>query len=339
MILRTLLMAVTCCLLTTTLNAQNKKDTLPDGWTLGAGFGFDFAQLLQIKPKQGAGQNQIGFGIATSGFAKYRKKRLAWDHAFLWQFGIQRLGSGIIAQGTSQRIPFQKSIDEFQYNVKFGYRTTKESKWFYAANTNLVTPLLPTYMGSEDFPGNFLKDVAGMGQLRSRFFSPATLNISVGIDFKPDETFSAYYSPLGAKFIFVPDDEIASLGVHGNPVEGEPDPESGRYTEFDNTFEAMGQTLRLGVSTKFMEDKGAFNSTLLLFSNYLVNPENIDVNWGTDLSVALVKNLQVSVNVNVFYDDDVRVQITDFSKPNGVDGLGKRVSLTQQLLIKYNFTI
>jgi len=59
------------------------------------------------------------------------------------------------------------------------------------------------------------------------------------------------------------------------------------------------------------------------------------VDWNSQLSMTLLKNLQISLIANVFYDDDVRVQITDYDAPGGVAGLGKRVSFTQQLLLKY----
>jgi hypothetical protein len=68
----------------------------------------------------------------------------------------------------------------------------------------------------------------------------------------------------------------------------------------------------------------------------LRNPQNIDVDWTNEFAIEIFKGLQLAVTVNVFYDDDVRVQITDYDAVGGVSGLGKRVSLTQQLLIKYN---
>jgi len=319
--------------------AQDEESEVTEGWTAGAGLGADFSQLLQINPRQGAGQNRIGFGGAVNAFGKYRKGRLAWDNLATWQFGIQRLGSGVIAQGAEEsRIPFQKAIDDLRLNSKIGYQTSPESKFFYAADLFFLSQFTPTYQGSDEYPGNFLSDVSGQGNLLSQFFNPATMNLSVGIDYKPNDNFSIYYSPLGSKFIFVPDDFIASLGVHGNPVEGDPDPETGRYDVFENTFSALGQSLRANYSNKFLDERGAFTSSILLFSNYLENPQNIDVDWNNELAFTIFKGLQLSATVNVFYDDDVRVQITDWDEPNGISGLGKRVSITQQLLLKYNVT-
>lgn len=57
------------------LIAQN--DSLPaprPPWKTGASLGMDFSQLLQINPRQGAGQNKIGAGTAIAIFANYKKK-------------------------------------------------------------------------------------------------------------------------------------------------------------------------------------------------------------------------------------------------------------------------
>ena len=71
----------------------------PTDWQTGAGIGLDFSQLLQINPRQGAGQNRIGAGTALTVFAKRKKGRTALDNTASWQFGVQRLGSGPLANG------------------------------------------------------------------------------------------------------------------------------------------------------------------------------------------------------------------------------------------------
>ncbi len=309
---------------------------IPPKWKVGVGVGLDFSQLLQINPRQGAGQNRIGGGIALNLFGNYTDKRFSWDNSLTYQFGIQRFGSGVIAQGNeTQRIPFEKAIDELRLNSTAGYRTGENSKWFYAGDLFFMTSLTPTYLGNEEYPGFFLTDVTGEGRLQSKFFNPATLNLSLGMDYKPNEKFSIYYSPIGVKFIFVPDDNIAALGIHGNPVEGEPDPDTGLYPEFENSFKGLGQTLRLKYANTFLNARLIFTSNLRLFSNYLENPQNIDVDWNNELGFKILEGLTATLTTNIFYDDDVEVFITDFDAVGGVSGTGKRVSFTEQLLLKY----
>ncbi len=314
-------------------------------WETGAGFGMDFSQLFQLNPRQGAGQNRLGLGGAVNVFIKYSQGRIAWDNLGGLQFGIQRLGSGVVAQGSTEKIPFQKAIDELRLNSKFGYRVAKNSKFFYAADFSLLSQLTPTYKGTAEYPGFFLSDISGQGQNPlSKIFSPATTTFSLGIDFKPTDKLSFFFSPIGSKFIMVLNDLIARQGVHGNPVEGDKGPDGLYLPEnTDNVDSQLGSLLRANYASKFLNDRMAYTSALTLYSNYLNNPQNIDVDWTNELALQIVKGLQLSLTANVFYDDDMRMLVTDRNAPNGVkvdvDGnpvTARRVSLTQQLLLKYN---
>ncbi|MCB0635257.1 MAG: DUF3078 domain-containing protein [Lewinella sp.] len=328
-------LALTLLLTGSPLWAQDDAEAAATGpWEVGAGMGFDFAQLLQINPKQGAGQNRLGFGGAVNVFGNYNAGRLNWESLGSWQFGVQRLGGGVVSQGGKDvSIPFQKAIDELRLASKVGYSLAEGSKWFVAANATLFSQITATYQGTDTYPGNFLSDVFETGQTPlSKLFSPATVTLSVGLDYKPSENWSFFYSPLGAKWIIVGNDDIAALGVHGNPVTRDG---TGAVTAFENIDAQLGSLLRGGYQNTFLDDKVSITSTLLLFSNYLNNPQNVDIDWANQLDLAIVKNLSIGLLVNAFYDDDVRVQITDRDAPNGVSGLGKRVSITQQLLIKY----
>jgi hypothetical protein len=313
---------------------EEKADSLPPKpWKRTAGLGLDFAQLFQLNPRQGAGQNRIGVGGAVNMAAAYKKERFAWDNVALWQFGIQRLGTGVVAQGNvDKKIPFQKAIDELRVNSKIGYAMSKDSKLFYAADVSFLSQFTATYAGDETFPGNFLTDIVGSGA-NSKLFSPATITISAGFDYKPSKKLSVYYSPVGGKFIVVGNDAIAQLGVHGNPVTRDA---IGNVIDYKKTFAGFGSLLRLSYADKFINERMTYGAGMVLFSNYLDNPQNIDIDWTNQFNFSIFKGLQATLLLNVFYDHDVLVQITDNTAPNGVSGLGRRVSLTQQFLLKYS---
>jgi len=306
--------------------AEGEKAETPL-WETGAGLGLDFAQLLQINPKQGAGQNRLGLGGAINFFAKHKKGRFAWDNLATWQLGLQKLGSGVISLGSDTKIPFQKAIDELRVNSKAGYAIKEDSKLFVTGDFSFMSQLTPTYNGTDTYPGNFLSDISsdGTAVLQSKLFAPAVITLSLGMDYKVSDNFSVYLSPLAAKWIVVSDDGIAALNVHGNPV-GE------------NLFSALGALARVNYSNKFLEDRLVYTSGLALFSNYKLEPQNIDVDWVNEIGFNIFKGLQAAITLNVFYDHDVRVQVTDYDAPNGVNGVGRRASITQQFLLKYNVT-
>lgn len=326
-------------LLFTALTLGAQEEAAPEyGWKTGAGLGLDLSQLLQINPKQGAGQNRLGFGGAFNGFATKTTESSSWESTLLWQFGVQRLGSGIIAQGADEAIPFQKAIDELRINSKYGLRMKPGSKLFWTVNGSFLSQVTPTYQFPDTYPGNFITDFVDSGTVPlSKFLAPGTFQLSVGIDYKPTDNFSVFFSPIASKFIMVLDDVIASRGIHGNPVEGEAN-EFGRFDEFQRVDAQLGALAQVQYKRSFLEGKGSYTSNLQLYSNYLRNPQNIDVDWVNAFGYELFKNFNINLLLNVFYDDDVLVQITDNDFPNGVNGLGKRVSITQQLLFTYSRT-
>ncbi len=335
---RLLLLSLSLLFLGSVAIAQDAEEAPKDGWDIGLGLGFDFAQLLQLNPKVGSGENRIGFGGAANVFANKKQGRFSWDNTASLQFGVQKLGAGVIALGSDEKIPFQKSIDLLKFDSKVGYKTSEDSKFFYAAALGFMSQLTPTYFGS------FLKDLGGSpyndANPIAKLFSPAHLTISAGIDYKPQDNLSFYFSPIAYKAIIVADDNIAdneafdgdgvgkAVSVHGNPWTS--------TSVFDNAFNQFGALLRGNYNNKFLEDKIAFQSALTLYSNYLNNPQNIDVEWNNEFAFNIYKGLQLSLLLNFFYDHDVLVNITDFKAPNAINGLGRRLNVTEQILLKYN---
>lgn len=323
-------------LLCTCALAAQEEEPIPEGWRIGAGIGLDINQLLQINPRQGAGQNRLGFGSAVNSFAKFRRERRDWDNTLLWQFGLQRLGAGVISQGLVTKVPFQKTVDELRIGSKYGYRIKEDGKLFYSVNATFLSQFFPTYQFPDIYSGNFIADFPDSGRSPlSKFLAPATATLSVGIDYQPNENISVFFSPVSSKFIIVANDSIASFGVHGNPVSGEPN-DRGIYPEYERIDAQIGALAQLGYANSFLEDdRITFTSKLGLYTNYLRNPQNVDVDWQNSFTFALTEHLQFTLFANLFYDDDIRVRITDYSSPNGTAGLGKRVSFTEQLLITY----
>lgn len=303
----------------------------PSPWKLGAGIGIDFTELLQINPRQGAGQNRVGLGGALTAFAKRTKGRTAIDNNAGWQFGVQRLGAGPFVNGGN--LPFQKAIDEFRTSTKIGYQASDTSHFFYTGDVNLRSQLTPTYKGTKQYPGNFLSDISGLHTNPiAQAFAPATLTVSAGLDFKPNDKLSFYYSMFGGKFIIVASDSIARQGIHGNPVVKNA---QGVIVSYKNIDKQIGSLMKVNYTNKFVDNKLRLASQMILYSNYLRQPQNIDVDWTNELTYTLAKAFRLSLTMNVFYDHDVLVQITNYEAPGGVLGTGRRVSITQQFLMKY----
>ena len=321
-------------------------------WKIGGGFGLDFSQLLYINPKVGAGDNRLGIGGNISLFANYKHKRIKWQNSTGLTFGVIRIGRG-------EAIPFQKSIDEFRVNSVFNYSIKDESSFNYAFDLHFLTLITPTY------DGNYLSRInADIWHPIAEFFSPATLTLSPGFSYHTNQSygdFTVLLSPASLKMTFVTSDSIAMMGLHGNPFEKDVTREefidnwkTQPDGEIDGGFYAhnyiqLGATLKFGYKHKLWPFKingktkhRMVVSTLVnLYTNYMRDPQNVDVEWIANIDLHLFKGLSLSLMTNLFYDHDVFVLVDrdgDINTGvNGYESTGRRVSFFEQILIKYNF--
>ena len=309
------------------------KEAKEDGWIQGGGFGIDLGQLLQINPKVGAGENRLGVGGAITYFAKYKKGLLSFDNIGSLNLSAVKLGTGILA-GTSSfadvNQPFQKSIDELRLTSRLCFKTKTDSKFSYAVDFGFLSQFTPTYRGSDN--KNYMKQF-NTGSIKTtlvaKLFSPAYITLAPGIDYKPQKNLSFFIAPFGFKSVIVADRELASLNIHGNKWRS--------ANDFDLTDNQLGGLLKGIYTGKYAKNKITHTSTLTLFSNYLNQPQNIDLDWINQFGFNIYKGFEISVWTDVFYDHDVKVQITDYSQIGGVKPTtGRRVSFVEQLLVKYN---
>jgi hypothetical protein len=89
----------------------------------------------------------------------------------------------------------------------------------------------------------------------------------------------------------------------------------------------MGGTLKSELKFAVAKNVDAVTN-LALFSNYLKNAQNIDVNWDFRLNMKVNKFLSANFTTNLIYDDDILVPV-DRTDDGTVDGKGRRVQLKQ----------
>ena len=78
------------------------------------------------------------------------------------------------------------------------------------------------------------------------------------------------------------------------------------------------------------------NSKLNLFTNYLVSPENLDVNWELLVVMKVNKFLSVNINTHLYYDHDTKVSV-DNNKDGIIDGYGPRTQFKELLGVGFVF--
>jgi hypothetical protein len=325
-----------CLLFTasTLLTAQSEEDRAKavkeaaakaeNGWKVGASFGLDLSGMGLFNPRQGAGGNRFGIGGVGSINATRKADKSFWSNQFDMRLGAQRIEVADLSGPTPTiRKDFVKNLDLLRLNSRYGY-SLAGTKLFIAIDAVAETFLLPTY------PGNTLKPVKTGDKPTAKFFNPLTIDLSPGIDFKPSDHLSFFYSPASVRYIFVGSDSIAAKFIHIT--------EAASRNQEGREFLGIGSKLRANYANKYFKDKVAVSSNLSLFSNYLKTPQNIDVLWNNTVDIQLFKGLSLSLLGELFYDNDVNVQI-DRNKNNifGETGeLAPAASITGAFLLKYS---
>jgi hypothetical protein len=259
---------------------KNENDTL-SGWKLGGVFSITGSQTSLTNWSAG-GENAISLNAFLSVFANYRKGKSAWDNSL-------DLGYGLMKQGIGNDIPFSKTDDKIDLLSKFGYKAFKG--WYYAALLNVKTQMTPGYKT----PTDTVKI--------SNFLAPAYAIAAIGMDYKPNSHLSMFIAPFTAKWTIVNDPVLSAAGAYGVEPGEIVKSEFGGYIRFiytKNDFKAP-----------FLKNL-SFTTKLDLYSNYLKDPQFIDVNWENLISMKVNKYITVSLIAHLIYDYDTKF-ISDVS--------------------------
>ncbi len=301
------------------------RDTL---WRFGGSLGFDLSGLGIINPRVGAGTNRLALGGLGTFSADRISARSFWKNQISLQLALQQQGR----TSPTQPQGFQKNLDILRLTSTYG-RQLGGSKWFISADLLAQTQLLRTYQS------NFLRATEIDGRpdrVVANFFSPLIGQLSPGITYKPNSHLSLQYSPVAVRFIYVADDSLALLDIHGNEVTKDA---QGNIREYKNYFLGLGSELVGRYNNKYFNDRLSVNSSLRLFSNYLQEPQNIVVLFTNNIGIQLFKGLSLDLLGELFYDHNLKM-ILDANK-NGIygdpgDRFAPATQLTGAFMLKYS---
>jgi hypothetical protein len=289
-------------------------DTI-SGWRTGGILSINLAQTSLIN-WAGGGQNSIAVNGLFNKFANYKNGKNAWDNSL-------DVGYGLLKQG--QNTNFMKTDDKIDLLSKYGRQFS--NKWYFAGLFNFRTQMAPGY----NYPNDSVKI--------SNFLAPAYPITAIGFDFKPNKYISSFIAPLTSKITIVRDQTLADAGAFG--VEGATYDEMGMViTPGRNVRSEFGGYLRMIYSRNDYKSELLKNVSITtkldLFSNYLNNPENIDVSWETLISMKVNKFIVVTINTHLVYDHDIDIAV-DRTGDGNIDSMGPRSQFKQILGVGFSY--
>lgn len=249
---------------------KDANDTTHKIWKKGGYYNINVAQGSLSNWAAGGDKFSLAVNSNLGLYAFYKKDKHSWDNTFDMNLGYINTTS----------LGSRKNDDRFDFLSKYGYAIAP--KWNVGGLLNVRSQLFDGYT----YSGTARK-------FSSTFFSPAYVLLSPGIEYKPNANFSAFLSPATVRWTIVANKYLSDLGAYGVTAGKRIRTEFGAFGTL-NYFKEFNKNV-------------AFKSRLDLFSNYLNNPQNVDIYFTNMLSMKLSKALALTYNIDMIYDDDVRM--------------------------------
>lgn len=276
--------------------AQDNKDELVDGkWNLKGVSGVNLSQT-SLSNWSAGGENSVAGTAYLNGSLVRKSGNWLWSNALALEYGLTNTKS----LGT------RKSSDKIDFTTQLGYTT--DNKWYYTIMGDFKSQFAKGYNYTEDAK-----------QYISKFFAPAYSNISIGIEYRPNDVYSIYFSPVAGKLTFVEDDYLSSIGAFG--------------VDKGDKFRAEFGAYLKGRFRKTIMENVELVSTVDFFTAYDSSFGNVDINWDLMLNMKINRFLSANINTTLKYDDDVKT----FRK-NGTEA-GPKVQFKEVIGVgfAYNF--
>jgi len=240
------------------------------------------------------GENSVATALDITWFADYSNKPMLLSSSH-----FARLKYGLIKTGEDE---VRKNIDLLETNSKLNHKAF--GKFDFSAIMLFKTQLTKGY--------NYPNEVAV-----SKFMNPAIITIGFGLDYKPNKLTSINFSPLSYKATFVPDTANIDQTKYGVAADRRSKHEPGASFMITNEFRPVKNMV--------------ITNRLQLFTNYVKNPQNIDIDWEMIFQTNLNWFTDIRLNTHLIFDDDTRTPVFDKDKNPvmGNDGVQKKTARVQ----------
>ena len=237
------------------------------GWKKGGTLLLNFNQGSLSNWAAGGEQSILGINGILNYAINYKRGKHTWDNYFDLALGFQNATSFG---------KFRKIDDRIDITSKYGRQLS--NKVYAAALINFNSQALAGY----DY---------GTNTKISNFLAPGKVLVSLGLDFRPNENFSVFVSPITTRWILKKDSDFFTVDKFGVPA--------GK-----KSYNEIGAYLSAKYS-KPLAKWAVYTTRLDLFTNYKRNPQNVDVFFTNLLAMNFNKWLGTTISLDMIYDDDV----------------------------------
>lgn len=283
----------------TALADPKKIEIIPQYWKFNSEASFVFNQAI-IKNWTKGGESNVSTLLDITGSVNYTNKeqKMTWNTTGRFKYGL------IMSEGYGdKKYDVRKNTDIIDISSKFNNKAF--GKFDFSSTLIFKSQLAKGY----NYPNDSV--------VISKFFNPATITVGLGLDYKPNKNTSINFAPLSYKATFVPDTAYIDQTKHGLNADQRSKHEPGMSVQFQHKTELW--------------DMLNLSNEVRLFTNYIHNPLNIDIEWEMIATARLNWFTDVRLNTHLIYDDDTLIPVTDKDGEPVLDSEGnqKKVPMIQ----------
>ena len=241
------------------------------------------------------GYNSVTLAANVDANANYAKGKMIWNNRLQLDYGFLYSQDKPIVQKNKDRIYFESKwgyetpIKHLSYSANLDFKTQFGDNFDYKTPSGYTT----------DEPT--VQDWKDARVLKSGLLSPAYINLGLGLLWTPTPWLSVNVAPVTGGLVIV-NNELLRETYGMDPILADDGVTVTAYK--GNRFE-LGAQVKVDAQW-VINDNFSYTTQLVLFSNYLKNPQNIRVNWDNKVFWKLAKYFALTLSTNLIYDDTIK---------------------------------
>ena len=279
----------------------SQSNDIPEKWK-NSGNALFLVNQSSFSNWTSGGQSSISGTLKIDYNFDYSDNGWDWDTKVISNFGLNKISGSDFLKKTDDRIEINSVLGKKFNNDIIG-------RWSYSSFFNFQTQFAKGYRFGKDANGNPNRTE------KSRFFSPATVQLGVGMYWKKSKDLWVNVAPMTGKLILV------NRRFTENLIENQT--YFGVKKGGNSRFE-LGASIRSYYKSEIFENV-IMENRLSLYSDYLDKPQNIDFDCTFNFIMKVNQYVSTNLIFQFVYDDNEikRVQVRE------VLGVGLNIDLSK----------
>ena len=279
----------------------SQSNDIPEKWK-NSGNALFLINQSSFSNWTSGGQSSVSGTLKIDYNFNYSDNGWDWDTKVISNFGLNKISGSDFLKKTDDRIEINSVLGKKFNNDIIG-------RWSYSSFFNFQTQFAKGYRFGKDANGNPNRTE------KSRFFSPATVQLGVGMYWKKSKDLWVNVAPMTGKLILVNRRFTENLSENQTYF--------GVKKGGNSRFE-LGASVRSYYKSEIFENV-TMENRLSLYSDYLDRPQNIDFDCTFNFIMKVNQYVSTNLIFQFVYDDNEirRVQIRE------VLGVGLNIDLSK----------